>query len=155
MVALTRDHVTDASAIEIAARDMGIIPGDPAYGFVQFMIGSAKAHAQAQSAHEAALAQMLDRAEKQAGGQLARIAAFELPGAVERLVLVQFRRMVALVALCVVAVAVLGFGAGWWWRATEIEHVAVSGCVPSPQASGEAFTCTFWTRPPQQGGGAR
>jgi hypothetical protein len=96
----------------------------------------------------AAVKQVLDRAEKQAGGQLARTAAVELPGAVDRLVLIRFQWMVALIVLCGVAVAALGFGAGWFWRATEVENVTVSGCVPSPQQSGQAFTCTFWTRPP-------
>jgi hypothetical protein len=152
MDALTHhDPAPDASAIETAARDMGIIPGDPAYGFVQFMIRSAEADTLARKAHVATLAQMLDRAEKQAGGQLARTAAFELPGAVDRLVLIRFWWLVALAMLGVVALAGLAFGAGWFWRATEVENVTVSGCVPSPQQSGQAFTCTFWTRPPPPG----
>jgi hypothetical protein len=62
--------------IVAAARDMGIVPGDPAYSFVQFMLSMAEAHAMEHRDHEDRLQRLLAQAEKQAEKQIAEINTF-------------------------------------------------------------------------------
>jgi hypothetical protein len=138
--------VTDRAAIEAAARDIGVVPGDPAYAFVQLMLQTKDDHATEHVAHEARLAKLLDRAESVAGGQLARTAAMELPRAVERLVLQRFRVMVLVTAGVMVALFGAGFGAGWW-----------AGRGPDLQCSDQdgGRICYVWQVPPAKGAGGR
>jgi hypothetical protein len=101
----------------------------------------------------AALSRVLERAEKDASGQLAATAAADLPAAIDRLVLEHLRWIVVLVALGAVLIGVLGFGAGWFWRSSKIvDSVNISNCSLAPQAAGEdAYQCTFWVRRPTLG----
>jgi hypothetical protein len=130
---------TDRVAIEDAARNMGIVPGDPAYAFVQFMLQRQDDHAAEHQVHEERLAKLLDRAETVAGGQLARTATLELPRAVDRLVAQRFSVMAVAAAVTMIAMVALGFGAGWW-----IYHLPDLQCLD--QAGGRV--CFVWTSPP-------
>jgi len=114
----------DRAAIEAAGREMGIVPGDPAYPFVRFMIGMADAHA-------ARLAQLLERIETMSDHQLAAITAFA--AAAEKVagrpliathqvqnnllppLLAAFERArVIITALLLIGAVGVGMGVQWW-----------------------------------------
>jgi hypothetical protein len=133
---------SERDAIEAAARDMGVVPGDPAYPFVRWMQGAVDTHAREHREHERRLAQLLDRSEKMAGGQLGKTAAAELPAAIDRLVLQRYRVLV--VRAAAVIVAAFGLGMGVHWRFTP----------PAPKLTCEeqqgGRVCYVWTRPPTE-----
>jgi hypothetical protein len=145
-----QDSTAGQAAIEVAARNMGIVPGDPAYPFVQFMLRLADDAALDRRGHEVRIGELLDRAERQAGGQIARAAIAELPYAIDKLVLVRHRRLYLLAGIILLAVLISGIGIGRYLFAAAPRQALVTDCVPSPQPSGEAFTCTFWTHLPTE-----
>lgn len=120
---------------------------------------------------------LLETAERVAGGQIAKVAASELPRAVERLVLQRFRVMVAAVAGMLVATLVVGAGAGYWfgYRDEAERTLEAQGGLPgaltgegavqwlnlmrlnditrasrtcSQQAGREACSIALWIQPP-------
>ena len=129
---------------------MGIVPGDPAYAFVQFMLRYHDDHAAEHQVHEARLAALLDRAETIAGGQLARTAAAALPGAIDRLVVRRHLWMVLATAGALVAMLLVGVGGGYWLRGGAPELIC--------QDQNGGTVCFVWQRPPvvptKGGGGA-
>jgi hypothetical protein len=85
---------------------------------------------------------LLDRVARAATGALERHA--------DALVSVVNRRTVGWLAAAGVAVLVCGAAIGWAGHAFyDPAAPMVTGCVPAPQPSGEALTCTFWVRPPR------
>jgi hypothetical protein len=88
--------------MDAAARDLGIVPGDPAYAFYT---GLRRLYAEQQ----AILSKILAAAEKQAVGALAARASAELPAAINRAILGRDRLLTAGIVLTVL---VLGFGGG-------------------------------------------
>lgn len=58
-------------------------------------------------------------------------------------------RTKALIATAGFGLLLAGSAAGWVARRWSDPPVAITNCVPAPQAlGGQAWTCTFWTRPP-------
>src|SRR5271166_3402926 len=72
--------------------------GDPSAPFIRALA----IRADLESRHDAAVEQMLARAEKLAGGQIASRAAAALPGAIERLILRQWWRTAAIAGVVLV-----------------------------------------------------
>jgi hypothetical protein len=125
MDALTHhDPAPDASAIETAARDMGIIPGDPAYGFVQFMIRSAEADALARQAHLAALAPLLAevrtlKAEVQQAADKPLMTDHQVKWSVLPALLAAWTGWQVIVGtLLLIGAGLLGMGLQWWLTPT-------------------------------------
>ena len=143
----------DRAAIEAAARDMGIVPGDPAYPFVQFMLRSAEANAVEHQEHEARLVRLLDRAEQQASGQLARAAVAELPIAIKQAVLQQFRLWAVAGGVGLVLAVGAGIGVGWWYRGDTHIVAGVTGGAPRCDDNSDGSRLCWipvyeWTAPP-------
>lgn len=54
--------------------------------------------------------------------------------------------------VCAAVALLIAVGSGWWLHAAIApRQPVVSNCSPEPQASGEAWSCTFWTRLPTPG----
>jgi hypothetical protein len=149
MDALTRDPVPDAAAIEAAARDMGIIPGDPAYAFVQCMLRVA-------AGVSAAAAEVPDETQQRVAPVLAQMkaatAVIEKAAARPMMTSDQIRfdvlpKLLAafegfwIIVGVVVALGMgaIGFGAGWWQFSAPPETC-------EPQAGG--VVCWHWQLPP-------
>ena len=89
------------------------------------------------------LSVVLDRAEKQAGGQLASTAAAEMPRAIRQLAARTFWQMSLLAAGGGLALLLIGVAAGWWL------HAPASELACADQADGSR-ACWMYTRLPTQ-----
>jgi hypothetical protein len=109
--------------------------GDPSAPFLRALADRTEIEEQ----RDRRVERLLDAAERVAGGQIAKIAAAELPGAVERLVLQRYRVMVLTVAAGMIVATGLAFGAGWWF-----------GRGPDLQCSDQdgGRICYVWEHPP-------
>lgn len=109
--------------------------GDPSAPFLRALADRTEIEEQRDSRVE----RLLDAAERVAGGQIAKIAAAELPRAVERLVLQRYRGMVLTVAAGMIVTIGAAFGAGWWF-----------GRGPDLQCSDQdgGRICYVWQRSP-------
>jgi anti-sigma-K factor RskA len=168
-------HPDDHRAqIVAAARDMGIVPGDPVYSFVQFMLSMAAAMADDRRDHEDRLQQLLKQAEKQSERQIAEFEALmaaakqppagltdkqaaaigrQLLGGCEawsrRLVRASLWRSWALLAVAALAVLVLGIGIGWRLYAPPAELTCAD------QTDGSRICYMYARLPTPQAGTAR
>jgi len=126
---------TDRAEIEAAAREMGIIPGDPAYGFVQTMLR---------------LLETTERINSRAAQPISDQQLREFThGAVRLMETMLLRRMVQVnrgMVLGAIAVAMLclgaGFGAGW------ITRGGAPSLICADQRGGRL--CWVWTAPPTE-----
>jgi hypothetical protein len=119
--------------MDAAARDMGIVPGDPAYAFYT---GLRRLYAEQQ----AILSKILAAAEKQAAGALAARASAELPAAINRAILGRDRLLTAGIVLTVL---VLGFGGGVLAGKARYSPPAELTC----EVQRGGYVCFSWLRP--------
>lgn len=131
----TRDP--SRAAIEAAAINMGVVPGDPAYPFLQSMLRIGDQAEQDRRGHEARIGELLDRAEKQASGNLFHIALRELPGAIDRLVVSRYRRMLLMWAGLTVAVGIVAGLVGYYIGHPRLMY---ENCV----AQDGGIACSGW-----------
>jgi hypothetical protein len=111
--------------------------GDPAAPFLRALADRTEIEEQ----RDRRVEKLLETAERVAGGQIAKMAAAELPRAVERLVLQRYQAMVLAVAAMLLLMLGAGFGAGWWF-----------GHGPDLQCSDQdgGRICYVWQRPPSR-----
>jgi hypothetical protein len=143
----------DRSAIESAARNMGIVPGDAAYPFVQLMLQMHDKASAETAAHIAAMKVFTETAEKAAKNSLATAGnKYELRAALGQAIAGQLPAVILSMRFATVAgLLAIGcglVGAGYWWGSSQVNSAMVTNCAPSPQPSGTAFSCLFWTQPP-------
>jgi hypothetical protein len=126
--------------MDAAARDMGLVPGDPAYAF---FCGLRRMFSEQQDrfdALESRLTTVVDAAEKQASGAITFRALGDLPAAMDRAILGRARMWTAGIA---VAVLLFGFGAGIL-EGWELFH-APAGLTCQVERGG--YVCFAWIRP--------
>jgi hypothetical protein len=139
---------TDRAMVEAAARDMGVVPGDPAYPFMQAMLRLSDELAAREDRTIAAVQKLLTDAQTVAGGEIARNAATLFPQKMDSIIT---RRMVQLnraamgfFMLLVLVLGLMGFGLGWYisrpYSALECQD----------QTDGSRL-CYMWTKLPLKG----
>lgn len=124
------------TAIEEAARNMGIVPGDPAYPFVRFMMGQADDLAQQQEGLLQRLDQVITEAKTIAGGEIAKSAARELPGAIRAATFKQHRVSFWVAAGVLITSIVVSGCLGILWEL----HEDANRYINVPAALGIALT---------------
>lgn len=181
MAALTTERLAPAQLRRVAT-EAGIGPGDPLGPVIDALADAVDAVtdlpadcARKFDAVDARLSAILAKAEALAGGHIARAAAAELPGAVDRLVVAKYWWLTVFVGVILAG----GIYGGYWWgdrtRAEQVFEmravmdVALTGktaaawaalmrlnvtndgllCTPAPlKAGGEGCSFTLWTTKP-------
>jgi hypothetical protein len=137
--------------IRAAALDAGILPNDPLGPMYEALADLPYEIERITTETRADLQAVLEQAKAQAGGELARNAARELPMAIERAVLERFRWWAVLGGAALVLVAAVGFGAGWWYRGPSPIVAGLTGGTPrcDDQPDGSRLCwIPVWERPP-------
>jgi hypothetical protein len=126
--------------MDAAAREMGLVPGDPAYAFFCGLRRMFSDQQDRSDALESRLTKIVDTAEKQASGTIAFRALGDLPAAMDRAILGRAHMWTAGIA---VAVLLFGFGAGVL-EGWQLFH-APAGLTCQVERGG--YVCFEWIRP--------
>jgi hypothetical protein len=131
--------------VEATARDIGVVPGDPAYPFMQSMLRLSDEQAAREDQTIAAVQKMLADAQTVASEEIARNAAALFPQKMDSIItrrMVQLNRAaMGIGVLALLAVGIMGFGLGWY----VFRPYAALQCQDQPDGS---RVCYMWTRPP-------
>jgi hypothetical protein len=138
---------TTRAAIETAARDIGIVPGDPAYPFVGGMVGMLSDLERGQGAFLRDMSRRLDAAGDRldlliedaktvAGGEIANSAARELPRAIRDATLRQHRSAFLVAAAVLVGSVVVSAGCAFLLG----QHTEAAQFVQTPAELQRAMT---------------
>jgi hypothetical protein len=130
----------DLTAMDAAARDLGLVPGDPAYAFFCGLRRMFSDQQDRFDALESRLTAVVDTAEKQASGAIAFRALGDLPAAIDRAILGRARMWTTGIAA---AVLIVGFGAGVL-EGWELFHPPAKLTC---QVEHGGYVCFAWIRP--------